>query len=181
MKRIKFALLSFALISAQLLISQSKLTIVDKKVSFGHSVAENRPVDVVVIHSTFNNSGGEKYDPDLVIKQFSTYGVSSHYLIGREGTIYLLVEEKDVAFHAGKSVLPNGRSGLNTCSIGIELITSFDEAPTDAQIKALAALVNDIKSRYKINFIVRHSDIAPGRKTDPWNMNWEAFLPLVTN
>jgi len=172
------------LISLLLLIKVAypqQIVVIDKKVNFGYKMANNRTIDVIVIHSTFNNSGGEKYDVDLVIKQFSKYGVSSHYLIGRDGSVYQLVDEKNIAYHAGVSSLPDGRTGLNICSIGIELITSFDESPTNAQIKALAALVNDIKNRYKINYVVRHSDIAPGRKTDPWKMDWEAFLPLINN
>jgi len=112
----------------------------------------------------------------LVIKQFSRYGVSAHYVIGRDGVIYRLVDEKDVAYHAGKSALPDGRIAVNSCSVGIELMTSFDEGPTDAQIKSLTNLVNDIKKRHKIQFVLRHSDIAPGRKTDPWNMNWDDFI-----
>lgn len=158
------------------LAAQQNYKVIDKKVAFGYRNAENRTINAVIIHSTFNNSGGEKYDIDLVIKQFENYGVSSHYIIGREGTLYKLVDEKDVAFHAGKSQLPNGQTNLNSCTIGIELITSFDEAPTTEQIKTLTSLVNEIKKRYKIEYILRHSDIAPERKTDPWNMDWEAFL-----
>lgn len=152
------------------------LSIVDKSVSFGMRQADNRDITAVIIHSTFNNSGGEKYDIDLIIKQFSRYGVSAHYVIGRDGGIYSLVNEKNVAFHAGKSQLPNGQTNLNSCTIGIELMTSYEEAPTEPQIQSLTLLVNDIKRRHKINFVLRHSDIAPERKTDPWNMNWKTFL-----
>ena len=155
--------------------------IIDKKQNFGFAVADNRKVDVIIVHSTFNNSGGEYYDIDLVIKQFSRYKVNAHYVIGRDGKIFNLVDEKNIAYHAGRSILPDGRTGINSCSIGIELMTSFSEAPTDAQIIALTALVNDIKSRHKIKYILRHSDIAPDRKTDPWNMNWDDFIRRITN
>jgi len=139
---------------------------------------QNRNINSIIIHSVFNASGGDKYDIDLVIKQFSHYHVSSHYVIGRKGDIYQLVNEKYISFHAGKSSLPDGRMGVNSCSIGIELITTNDsiDSPTEKQIQSLTALVKDIKTRYKIKYVLRHSDIAPGRKTDPWNMNWEAFL-----
>ena len=160
------------------LSAQKKLTFVDKAVNFGFRPAENRTIDAVIVHSVYNASGGEKYDVDLVIKQFSTYGVSSHYVIGREGNIYQLVNEKNVSFQAGKSSLPDGRTNVNTCSIGIELITTNDslDTPTEKQICSLVSLVKDIKNRHKIKYVLRHSDIAPGRKTDPWNMNWKAFL-----
>jgi len=42
-------------------------------------------------------------------------------------------------------------------------------------------LVKDIKSRYNIKYVLRHSDIAPDRKTDPWNMNWADFLKRIGN
>lgn len=153
--------------------------IIDKKVNFGFAPAHNRKIDVIIIHSTFNNSGGEHYDIDLIIKQFSHYKVSAHYVIGRQGEIFNLVDEKNIAYHAGKSSLPDGRTGTNTCSIGIELMTSFSDTPTEAQIEALIMLVNDIKLRHRINFVLRHSDIAPARKTDPWNMNWDDFIARI--
>jgi len=156
--------------------SQNQYSIIDKTVAFGMRKAENRNINAVIVHSVFNNLGGEKYDIDLIIKQFSHYGVSSHYIIGRDGSIYYLVNEKNVAFHAGRSQLPNGQTNLNETTVGIELVTSFDEAPTPEQIKALTLLVNDIRKRYKIEYVLRHSDIAPGRKTDPWNMDWDGFL-----
>jgi N-acetyl-anhydromuramyl-L-alanine amidase AmpD len=139
---------------------------------------ENRTIDAIIVHSVYNATGGDKYDIDLVIKQFSHYGVSSHYVIGRNGEIYRLVDEKNISFQAGKSSLPDGRTNVNSYSIGIELITTKDslDAPTEWQIKSLTSLVKDIQSRHKINYVLRHSDIAPGRKSDPWNMKWEEFL-----
>jgi N-acetyl-anhydromuramyl-L-alanine amidase AmpD len=87
-----------------------------------------------------------------------------------------LVNEKNVSFHAGKSKLPNGQTNLNASTIGIEIMTSFNESPTEQQIVSLTLLVNDIKKRYNIEYVLRHSDIAPDRKTDPWNMNWDEFI-----
>jgi N-acetylmuramoyl-L-alanine amidase len=151
------------------------LNIINKKVSFGFAPNSNRKVNSIIVHSTFNNSGGEKYNIDLVLKQFSTYGVSAHYVIGRDGTIYQLVDEKDNSYHAGKSSLPDGTTNVNSCSIGIEIMTSYTESPTEEQNKALLNLVNNIKSRHSIKYVLRHSDIAPVRKTDPWNFDWESF------
>ncbi len=159
--------------------SQSALTIVDKTVNFGMRTVPLRNIDAIIVHSVYNASGGDIYDIDLVIKQFSHYHVSSHYVIGREGTIYQLVKEMNVSFHAGKSSLPDGRTGLNSCSIGIELLDSVGDSPTEKQIASLTALVKDIKSRLPIKYVLRHSDIAPGRKTDPWNMDWGDFLRRI--
>lgn len=155
--------------------ASDSITIINKKVNFGFSPNANRSVNTVIVHSTFNNSGGEFYDVDLIIKQFSKYNVSAHYVIGRDGKIYQLVDEKDNSYHAGKSSLPDGTTNVNSCSIGIEVMTSYKESPTEEQTKALLNLVNGIKKRYNIKYILRHSDIAPVRKTDPWNFDWETF------
>lgn len=157
------------------IFASDSLNIISKKVSFGFATNNNRNVNSIIVHSTFNNSGGNKYDIDLVIKQFSNYGVSAHYVIGRDGKIYQLVDEKDNSYHAGKSSLPDGTTNVNSCSIGIELMTSYTESPTEEQTKALLNLINDIKSRYSIKYVLRHSDIAPVRKTDPWNFNWDGL------
>ena len=180
--RFLFLSLFFCLLTSAVM-SQNGLKIIDKPVSFGMRTVQSRNIDAIIIHSVFNASGGDKYDIDLVLKQFSHYRVSSHYLIGRDGAIYQLVKEKNISFQAGRSSLPDGRTGVNSCSIGIELITTNDstDSPTEKQIQALTALVKDIKSRYNIKYVLRHSDIAPDRKTDPWNMNWADFLKRIGN
>jgi N-acetylmuramoyl-L-alanine amidase len=159
--------------------AQDSLTIINKKVKFGYAESQGRKIDAVIVHSAFNNSGGEFYDIDLVIKQFSQYKVSAHYVIGRDGKIYQLVDEKDVSYHAGKSSLPDGRTNVNSCSIGIEIMTSYTESPTPQQVQSLLKLINRIKSKNDIKYVLRHSDIAPGRKTDPWNMDWDSFKKLL--
>ena len=161
----------------------NKPTIVDKLVTTGKRTVSNRNIEAIIVHSTYNISGGDKYDVDKILSQFTRYKVSAHYLIARNGVIYRLVKEKNISFHAGKSCLPDGNKNVNSHSIGIEVVTSKDslDAPTVKQIDALVALVKDIKSRYKIKYVLRHSDIAPGRKTDPWNMNWEEFLKRIDN
>ncbi|MBC7694250.1 MAG: N-acetylmuramoyl-L-alanine amidase [Burkholderiales bacterium] len=165
----------FSITSRLSVLAGDSLNIVDKKVSFGFVPNSNRTINSVIVHSTFNNSGGDKYDIDLVLKQFSTYGVSAHYVIGRDGTVYQLVDEKDNSYHAGKSSLPDGTTNVNSCSIGIEIMTSYTESPTEKQFQSLLALINGIKKRYAIKYVLRHSDIAPVRKTDPWNFDWETF------
>ncbi len=177
--RIIFSIIIFSVLIPTTVFSQ--LLVVKKTVLFGMRAAEKRSINTVIIHSTFNNSGGEKYDINLIIKQFSFYNVSSHYLIGRDGTIYQLVDEKNIAFHAGISKMPNGMCGVNNFSLGIEIVTSFEETPTVEQMQSLINLVKDIQKRHKINYILRHSDIAPNRKTDPWNFDWEVFLKNLSD
>jgi len=160
---------------SHVLIAGDSLTIVDKRVNFGYAVSQNRKVDAVIVHSTFNNSGGDFYDIDLVLKQFSMYKVSAHYVIGRDGIVYKVVDEKNTSYHAGKSSLPDGRTDVNSCSIGIEIMTSYKESPTEKQVTSLISLIQSIKKRHSINYLLRHCDIAPVRKTDPWNMDWKQF------
>lgn len=182
MRKYRFLIL-LLIFNVSYALSQNELKFVDRKVNFGMRKIGNRTIDAVIVHSVYNASGGDKYDVDLVIKQFSHYGVSSHYMIGRDGIIYKLVDEKNVSFQAGKSSFPDGRTNVNTCSIGIEIITTKDslDAPTKEQITSLTLLVKNIQSRYTIKYVLRHSDIAPGRKTDPWNLNWEEFLKEIEN
>lgn len=153
--------------------------IIRRNVDFGMKQTTSRKIDVIIIHSVYNASGGESYDVDLIIRQFAKYNVCSHYLIDREGKIIQLVDEKNIAFHAGVSKLPDGSTGINSRSIGIEIVTSLTETPAEIQITAAANLVRNIQSRYSIKYVLRHSDIAPERKTDPWNMDWESFLSLI--
>ncbi len=155
--------------------AQKTLKIIDKKINFGYREMPNRNIDVIIIHSAFNNSGGEFYDIDLIINQFRRYKVSTHYLIGRDGSVYQLVDDNNIAFHAGKSSLPDGRTSVNKCSIGIEVVTSFTEPPTEEQTNALVDLVSQLNTKHKIKYLLRHSDIASERKSDPWNLDWAAF------
>jgi N-acetyl-anhydromuramoyl-L-alanine amidase len=72
----------------------------------------------------------------------------------------------DRAWHAGVSVW-NGRPRCNDFSIGVELEGTDEIAYTGAQYAMLARLAKALRRRYPIDDIVGHSDIAPGRKTDP--------------
>ncbi len=150
--------------------------IVFNPVDFGHRKTTSRTIDVVVIHSTYNPREDGKYNKEKIISQFRRYGVAAHYLIDRTGNIYQLVAEQHVAYHAGKSRLPDGSSNLNSRSIGIELMNDTIDKPTDKQYEALINLTEVLCKRYPVKFVVRHSDIAPGRKTDPWNTDWDLVL-----
>ena len=94
--------------------------------------------------------------------------VSAHLFIDREGAVVQLVGFDDRAWHAGVSEYC-GRENCNDFSIGIELEGTDDLAYTDAQYQALAEVVPVIQQHYAISSsaITGHSDIAPGRKTDP--------------
>jgi N-acetyl-anhydromuramyl-L-alanine amidase AmpD len=69
--------------------------------------------------------------------------------------------------------MPDGRTGVNQFSIGIELMNTPEDFLTDAQYDSLRQLMHSIRSRYTIKSVVGHQTIAPLRKTDPWNLDWE--------
>lgn len=97
--------------------------------------------------------------------------VSSHLYIKRSGGITQFVSLNERAWHAGLSVF-NGRSNCNDFSIGIELEGTDEEGYTDYQYKSLVSVTSTIMTRYPAitsDRIVGHSDISPGRKTDPGN------------
>jgi len=95
--------------------------------------------------------------------------VSAHVLIRRDGTLIQFVPFHDRAWHAGVSQ-HNGRERCNDFSVGIELEGTDEIAYTNAQYDSLNALIAALKVAYPSLThapIVGHSDIAPGRKTDP--------------
>ena len=174
-----FCSLFVSLFAAAVFASSPQIVDYTSQINFGHQTELSRTIDVIVIHSTYCTEG-DLYNVEHAIAVFRQYKVASHYMIDRKGLIYRLVSEKDVAYHAGKSVLPqNGRKMLNNCSIGIELLNSPSDPPTDLQYQSLADLVRDIKTRYPINYIVGHSDIAPDRKSDPWLFDWVKFNGMI--
>ncbi len=153
--------------------SSGKFSIENRLVSWGFSKSSGRKIDTVVIHSTYNATGGDPFSVSKIIDIYKSYGVSPHYLVARDGTVYRMVEEKNIAYHAGDSEMPDGRKNVNAFSIGIEVIGKDDGGPSDAQYDALKKLLADIETRQTIKHFLGHSDIAPGRKSDPWGFNWK--------
>lgn len=95
--------------------------------------------------------------------------VSAHVLIARDGTLTQYVPFDRRAWHAGRSEYC-GRTACNDFSIGIEVEGADDLDYASAQYRALADLIAALRRGYpslRSAEIVGHSDIAPGRKTDP--------------
>jgi len=98
--------------------------------------------------------------------------VSAHFLVRRGGEIVQFVPCGKRAWHAGKSCHA-GREHCNDFSVGIELEGAEDVAFTERQYETLTGLCGALLARYPITDVVGHSDIAPGRKTDPGPaFNW---------
>jgi AmpD protein len=92
--------------------------------------------------------------------------VSAHFLVRRDGEVIQFVSCAQRAWHAGVSQW-QGRERCNDFSVGIEL-EGTDEIPfEEAQYARLTSLIAALKARYPIVAVTGHSDIAPGRKTDP--------------
>jgi AmpD protein len=99
----------------------------------------------------------------------ATMPVSAHLLVRRDGTLIQFVSLLDRAWHAGRSCF-RGQDECNDFSIGIELEGTDDVPYTEGQYQALSAVCQQIMAAWPdigVDEITGHSDIAPGRKTDP--------------
>tara|TARA_A100001015_G_scaffold123440_1_gene136796 strand:- start:60 stop:779 length:720 start_codon:yes stop_codon:yes gene_type:complete len=128
------------------------------------------PKDIIYIIFHYTGMTSEKKAIERLTDKKSK--VSSHYFIKKNGTIFYMVPEKFVAWHAGVSCWKN-RKNLNNKSIGIEIQNSGHKNKYESfsikQIKSLLLLTKILKKKYNIkskNFL-GHSDISPERKKDP--------------
>ena len=94
--------------------------------------------------------------------------VSAHWLLSETGAAEALVPEAARAWHAGAGEW-GGRADVNSRSIGIELANRGDHPFPEPQMRALEGLLSGILARWSIppQGVIAHSDMAPGRKTDP--------------
>src|SRR5262245_47038491 len=122
-----------------------------------------------------------RLDPDAhpYFREIEGLKVSAHFLIRRDGEGVQFVPVERRAWHAGASSW-RGRGRCNDFSIGIEL-EGTEEAPfAAAQYAALAALLRQLRGRWPIRDLAAHSDVAPGRKTDPGvHFDWARLLSAL--
>jgi AmpD protein len=106
--------------------------------------------------------------------------VSSHFFIRRDGELIQFVACGQRAWHAGASVWKGARR-CNDFSIGVELEGSDFVPFRDAQYQQLVQLTRELQAAYPIEDVVGHSDISPGRKTDPGPFfEWARYRSLIT-
>lgn len=106
--------------------------------------------------------------------------VSAHFFIRRSGQLIQFVPCAQRAWHAGRSQW-RGRERCNDFSIGVELEGIDTGTFSDSQYAELGRLVPELQSAYPIQDIVGHSDIAPGRKTDPGTgFDWARLRQLAS-
>jgi AmpD protein len=108
--------------------------------------------------------------------------VSAHALIRRDGQLVQYVPFGERAWHAGPSTY-RGRGACNDFSIGVELEGTDDMPYTDAQYVSLVELTAALLAAYpslSAQAIAGHSEIAPGRKTDPGpSFDWTLLRRLL--
>ena len=107
-------------------------------------------------------------DPEAhpYFQEIASLRVSSHFVIRRDGELIQYVPTDKRAWHAGVSSW-KGREKCNDFSIGVELEGADDVPFAEPQYETLARLISQLEMRYGKLDITGHSDIAPGRKTDP--------------
>lgn len=145
-------------------------------------------IELLVIHSislppgSFGGNGiielfTNRLDPreHPYYAEVSHLKVSAHLLLRRDGSTIQFVACGDRAWHAGVSAW-NGREQCNDFSIGVELEGTDDLPFTFAQYARLIGIAEVLMRAWPIHHAVGHSDIAPGRKTDPGpRFDWRLF------
>lgn len=102
--------------------------------------------------------------------------VSSHFLICRGGELIQFVPLRARAWHAGVSRW-RGRERCNDFSVGIELEGTDDGAFEAAQYERLSSLLKKLQTVLPLRDVAAHSDVAPGRKSDPGtHFDWARFM-----
>lgn len=164
---------------------QSEFKIVNKPINYSeerirlsleylkehHGLSQKTPTivpKIIVMHYTaggtvesnfkyFNNTHLESARNTL--KKQSTLNVSSQYIVDRDGTIYQLMEPNIFARHT---------IGLNYCAIGVENIGSKTQPLTEKQVAANAQLVRYLTKKYKIEYLIGHSEYGVFRNSKLW-------------
>ena len=159
-------------------------------------------VDTIVIHNIslppndvsgrwvralFTNQLPASYHPYFA--PIAKVRVSAHFYIARKGRVVQCVPLHRRAWHAGASTMRTDiptdsgmRDNVNNHSIGIELAGTDDTAFTPAQYAALVRVLRAVCAQYPIRYILGHSDIAPGRKTDPGDgFDWAMLKRMLPN
>ena len=152
-------------------------------------------IDLVVVHGISlppGEFGGDAIDrlftntldPNAhpYFAQIADLRVSAHLLIRRDGEAVQYVPFHERAWHAGESAWC-GRAACNDFAIGVELEGTDDQPYADAQYRRLAEVVAALATAYpriSAQRIAGHSDVAPGRKTDPGRVfDWDRLTSLM--
>lgn len=189
---------SESLLPAPLSINPATGLLIDKEFIESPNYDERTSIEdisLLVVHGISlppNEFGGEGVkqlftnqldaDEHPYYKEIEGLKVSAHAFIRRDGELIQFVPFHKRAWHAGVSCF-DGREKCNDFSIGIELEGTDDLLYTESQYQVLALLIKAIRKAYpniKRENLVGHSDIAPGRKTDPGEVfDWQKLQGLL--
>ncbi len=129
------------------------------------------------IERLFTNTLDPAADPSFA--ELAPLRVSAHFLIRRRGELLQFVSCDARAWHAGVSLFL-GRERCNDFSIGVELEGTGERRYTEAQYRVLGRLTRALAGRWPLRHVAGHSDVAPGRKTDPGpSFDWSRFEPVA--
>lgn len=146
----------------------------DELINAGYRVPETpRTINTIIIHSIYNILEGSPYSVSGILGEYKQFNVAHHYLIDREGNVYRIVAEENIAYHAGPS--------RNSSSIGIGIINTESDTPAQTQYESLAGLILDLQEKYGIaaENIVRRQDVVTGASNNPANFDWQYFMSLI--
>ena len=109
----------------------------------------------IILHTTEGAAKG-------ALEKLSANG-ECHYVVDTDGKTYSIIDRGRIAYHAGLSMW-NARTGLDSVSVGIEVVGWHDKSVTDAQVAALRRLLTDLKGAYKVtdDRVLTHSMVAFG-------------------
>ena len=146
--------------------------------NFDKILGKKRRIKFIILHYT----GMQSTIESISRLKSQKFKVSCHYLISKNGYVYRLVSEKNVAWHAGKSRWREFVN-LNICSVGIEIQNKGHgknyEMYGIKQVSAVKKLCQKLRKKYKIPLknILGHSDISPLRKKDPGEkFPWKSII-----
>jgi N-acetyl-anhydromuramoyl-L-alanine amidase len=153
---------------------------------------EGTRVSLLVLHSIslppgeYGGDGIERLftnrlDPEAhpYFREIAPLRVSAHFLVRRDGSLVQFVPVTRRAWHAGASRWRR-RERCNDFSLGVELEGVDDAAFEPAQYAALARLVPVLRRALPLTEFAAHSDVAPGRKTDPGpHFDWARLLAAL--
>jgi N-acetylmuramoyl-L-alanine amidase len=131
--------------------------------------------EYIVLHHTWTGEGSLPW----VLRTLQHGTVSAHYMVDTDGDIYQFNTDDDILWHAWPSSRKE-RTNLNQYSIGIEIVWPL-RGFADVQRRSLRVLVQSLIQKYCIpsTHLIRHKDIAPGRKTDPADSSWADFSQVM--
>jgi AmpD protein len=155
---------------------------------------EGSEISLLVVHSISlppGEYGGDaierlftnRLDPaaHAYFREIAALKVSSHFLVRRDGEVVQFVPLHGRAWHAGQSSW-RGRERCNDFSLGVELEGSDAERFTDVQYVRLCELVHALRGAAPLRDSAAHSDVAPGRKTDPGaHFDWPRVLASLAS